>query len=407
MEACWKLLTYLSCLAGGCLSVAVVDFHPVAVFAAADSLDPVLVAQVPLYGGGQSLLKGHLPLPAQLLLDFGAVDGVAAVVAGTILYVGDGLTDCLGGLSQLLGRQLNELVQQLDVLPLVFATDVVFFTSAALPHDLPNRPVVVLYINPVTDVSAVAVHGKTLALAHVQNHQGKELFRELVGAVVVGAIGKGDGQAVGVEVGHGQVVAGCLTGGVGAAGVVGGGLHKVAGLSQGAVHLVGGHVVEQDALLESIFRLPEGAGGVQQGVGSHHIGADKGLRPQDGAVHMAFRRKVDDGVDGVFSEDCVHGGTVADVRLLKEVAAAGLRAARPEFFLDVRQALPVACVGEAVHVHHGAGKACVGKSLVVGGGHTKQVVDKVAADKTGAACYQNTCQLSCSHDCSFVISTLD
>lgn len=93
MEACWKLLTYLSCLAGGCLSVAVVGFHPAAVFSAADACNPVLVAQVPLYGGGQSLLKGHLPLPAQFGLDFGAIDGIAAVVAGAVLYVGDGLAD--------------------------------------------------------------------------------------------------------------------------------------------------------------------------------------------------------------------------------------------------------------------------------------------------------------------------
>lgn len=371
------------------LPFPVVGFHPAAVLSAADALDPGLMAQVPLDGGGQSLLKGHLPLPAQLLLDLCAVDGVAAVVAGSVLHVGDGLPDCFGRFPQLLSRQLNELVQQLDVFPLVLAADVVFFAHTSLAHDVQHRPVVVLHVNPVPDVLAIAVDWQVLSLAHVQDHQGQELLRELVGAVVVGTVGECHRQAVGVEVGHSQVVAGGLAGGVGAAGVVGGGLHKVAGLSQGAVHLVGGHVVEQDSLLESIFRLPEGAGGVQQGVGSHHIGADKGLRPQDGAVHVAFRRKVDDGVHLVFSQDCVDGSPVADVNLLKEVAAAGFRAAGTVLFLDVRQVLPVARVGEAVHVHHGAAKVRIGEGRVPGGGHAEKIMDKIAADEAGAPCHQD------------------
>ena len=105
---------------------------------------------------------------------------------------------------------------------------------------------------PVADLLAVAVDGKRLALERVGDHERDELFGELEGAVVVGAVGDDGGQAVGVDPGADEMVAGGLGGGVGAVGREGRLLveGRVVG-GEGAVDLVGGDVEEAEA----VFRL--------------------------------------------------------------------------------------------------------------------------------------------------------
>src|SRR5688572_33099212 len=53
------------------------------------ALDPWLVGQVPVNGLGHALLEGHRRCPAELALELGSVDGVAAIVAGSIGNEGD------------------------------------------------------------------------------------------------------------------------------------------------------------------------------------------------------------------------------------------------------------------------------------------------------------------------------
>ena len=55
------------------------------VVAAGDVLHPLLVVEVPVDGQDDALLEGSLGVPAQIVLDLGGVDAVAAVVAQTCL----------------------------------------------------------------------------------------------------------------------------------------------------------------------------------------------------------------------------------------------------------------------------------------------------------------------------------
>jgi len=77
-------------------------------------------------------------------------------------------------------------------------------------YDGPNDGGAVLDVEPVADVLPLAVDRKTLPFEHVQDHEGGELFEELVGAVVVRAVREGDGEVVGVVVGAHEVVGGSL-----------------------------------------------------------------------------------------------------------------------------------------------------------------------------------------------------
>ena len=65
----------------------------------------------------------------------------------------------------------------------------------------------VLDVEPVARVLAVAVHRQRLALDDVVNHERNQLLGEVVRPVVVGAIRDDDRQAVGLVVGAHKVVA--------------------------------------------------------------------------------------------------------------------------------------------------------------------------------------------------------
>ena len=73
----------------GCLSVGV---HVVVVFhvvAAGDIVHPFLVVEIPADGTLNAFLELETGFPTQFALQFGAVDGVAHVVSGTVGDKGD------------------------------------------------------------------------------------------------------------------------------------------------------------------------------------------------------------------------------------------------------------------------------------------------------------------------------
>lgn len=219
--------------------------------------------------------------PAELALQLGAVDGVAAVVAGA---VGDPV-EVLGVLS----HRLEDHAQDRDVVPLAGGSDEVGLPRAALGEDVPHRGGVVLGVDPVADVLAAAVELGADAVDYVRDLPGDELLHVLVGAVVVGAVGDRGAKPVGAGPCAHEHVGARLGGAVGRARVVGrllGELRRVVE-RQVAVDLVGGDVVVADAVL---------ADGLQQAEGALDVGAQERLGVGDGVVVVGLGCVVDDGV---------------------------------------------------------------------------------------------------------------
>ena len=181
---------------------------------------------------------------------------------------------------------------------------------------------VVVDVEPIALVGAVAVDRQPLALEGVERDEGDELLRELPGAVVVGGVGDEGGQAVSVEPGAHEVVRGGLAGGIGAARVVRRGLGKGrVGGAEGAEHFVRRDVVEAErGLLLLVEGGPIGAGGVEQDEGADDVGVDERRRAIDGPVDVALGGQVHDGVRLVLGKHLAHGVGVADVGLDMEVA---------------------------------------------------------------------------------------
>ena len=285
--------------------------------------------------------------PAELALELGGVDGVAAVVAGA---VGDPV-EVLGVLS----HGLQDHAQHGDVVLLAISPDEVGLPRAALGEDVPDGAGVVLGVDPVADVLALPVELGADAVDDVRDLPGDELLHVLAGAVVVGAVGDRGAQAVGAGPGAHEHVGGRLGARVRRGRVVRsllGELRRVVE-REVAVDLVGGDVVVADAVL---------ADGLQQAEGALHVGAQEGLRVGDGVVVVALGGVVHDGV--VARHDPVEQPGVADV------AHDELHAARGQ----ARDVLGVAGVGQLVQ------DGDVDVRVVV-----HDVVHEVAADEAAAA----------------------
>ena len=216
-----------------------------------------------------------------------------------------------------------------------------------------RRPVVVLDVDPVPHVAAVAHQRHLPAVEQVGGEEGDQLLGELVRPVVVGAPRHHDGQAVGGVVAEGDEVGSRLGGRVGRTRRQDVGL-GVGALVDRAVHLVGGDVQEAAD--------PEAVGDVAQHVGAEGVGVHEREGVGDGAVDVALGGEVD---DGVVAGHVLEGGVL--------VADVGLHEPAPAIVDQVAEVLDVAGVGQLV----------VDGDLVVAVG--QHPTDVVGADEPGRA----------------------
>ena len=142
----------------------------------------------------QSTVSGRPPSPNECSRrpaerpQLRVVDRVAAIVARPVLDVADQ--------GRVGAGQLEDAVGDLDVL-VVLAADVVDLTRRALVEDELDPGAVILGVQPLPHLLAVAVDGQRLALERVRDEERDELLRVLVRAICVGAAGDRGADAVG------------------------------------------------------------------------------------------------------------------------------------------------------------------------------------------------------------------
>ena len=105
---------------------------------------------------------------------------------------------------------IDDGLDNVDVFPLVEATDVVGFSNGALMEDKVDGTGMVFHIEPVAYVLALAIDREGLAVTDIVDEERDELLGELVRAVVVGAIGDYGRHSIGVVIGTNEMVAACL-----------------------------------------------------------------------------------------------------------------------------------------------------------------------------------------------------
>src|SRR5207248_4302900 len=95
------------------------------------------------------------------------------------------------------------------------ATYVVALAGTAAGHDFVERAGVVVDIEPVPDIVALAIDRDRLAVQRLQDRQRDQLFREMVGSIIVRAVAHHGRQAIGLMPGAHEVVGGGFRGGIG------------------------------------------------------------------------------------------------------------------------------------------------------------------------------------------------
>lgn len=260
-------------------------------------LPPGTVVRVPLDGLLQALLEVRVHrLPAELGPQLRAVDRVAAVVAGTVPDPVE--------VVRALAHHGQDVLQHGDVVAFAVRADEVRLAQAPLGQDGPHAGGVVVRVDPVAHVQAVAVQLRAQSLEDVRDLTGDELLHMLVRAVVVAAVADRGADAERTVPGAHQQVRTRLRRRIRARGMVRGLLRELRRIVQGeiAVHLVGAHVMVAHIVL---------AGRLQQAERALHVRLQKRLRVRDAVVVVGLRRVMHDRV--MARHDFVEQLGVADV----------------------------------------------------------------------------------------------
>ena len=296
-------------------------------------------------------------------------------MALTVLHISDQIRahQGLAGISlrQHLLQGLYNDVNNLDILLFIMTADIVGLKQSSLLLHHINGLGMILHIQPVTHIFTVPIHRQLLALQRIVDDQRNQLFRELVRAVVIGAVSDIGREMVGIHVGLYQHVRTGLTCGVRAVGIIGCGLIEkgIFIIRQRTVHLIRGHMQELFTLLESAVRqLPGLLGTVQHHRRPQHIGLDKDLGIADTAVHMALGSKMHDSVDIILRKDLANRFLVTDIGLYKGIVLP---------VLHIFQVLQIARIGQGIHVDDAY-------LIVI---LFKHVMNVVRADESGASGY--------------------
>ena len=260
-------------------------------------LPPLAVACVPVDGGLQTGLEVRVRgRPTQFGPELRGIDRVSTVVARTVPHPVERVLA--------LSHHLQDHAKHGDVVPLAVRADQVGLADPALGQDRPHAAGMVLGVDPVAHVLALAVQLRADALEDVRDLARDELLHMLVRAVVVRAVGDCGPQAVRAGPRAHQHVGRGLGGRVRAGRMVRGGFREPGRVVQRqvAVHLVGAHVVVADPILPDRLEQAERA---------LHVRPQERLRVRDRIVVMGLGRVVHDRV--VARHDPVEQLGVADV----------------------------------------------------------------------------------------------
>ena len=190
---------------------------------------------------------------------------------------------------------------------------------------------------------AVAIDGQRLARQGVDDHQRDQLFREVIGPVVVAAVGGDHRQAGGVVPGAHQMVAGGLAGRVGAIWLVAVRLSKGrVARPQTAIHLIGRNMQKAEGRLGFTWKaIPVAAHLFKQVEGADDVGLDEVARAVNGTIDVAFGGKVDDGTGLMLGQQAGQQGAVTNVAANLPLLAAHLAFRHTPIGTLVQPALPL------------------------------------------------------------------
>ena len=262
------------------------------------------MVQVPLDGLFDAVGKFRFRQPAQFFMDFRRVDSVAPVMA---FAVGNMMDEAFR-LAQCFANQFDDV----DVLHFIVAADIIDFADAALLEDEVDGPAMVFDIEPVANIEAVPIDRQRLVMQGVDDHEGNQLFREMIWPIVIRATADGHRQTISPMISQDQKVCRSL-GGTVRAGRVNRRRFRKEQIRpvqrQITVDFIGRYLmIPLDAVL---------AASIHEDRRPHDIRFQENRRILNRPVDMGFRRKINDHIGMFFCKQRIHRIAVADIRLDK------------------------------------------------------------------------------------------
>ena len=315
-------------------------------------LPPGAVIEIPAYRFHDTVRELRFGQPAEFRMYLRRVDRVAHVVPLAVGYKRD---EALG-LAQLFADEFYDVY----VPHLVMPADVVYLALSAFSKYEVYRAAVILDVQPVAHVLALAVDGQRLIRQRVQDHKRDELLGEMVRTVIVRAAAYRDGKPVSAMVREHKEIRSRLGARIRAGRMQRSALGKEqvgAVERQVAVHFV------RRYLMVPLYAVL--AAGVHERRRTYDVGLQKDAGIFDTAVDVALRREIDHDIRLFLGEQPIHALAVADIQPHK----AEIRIVHNAF-----ESGKIACVSEFVNADY----AVTRMSL-------HHMEDEVAADESRAA----------------------
>ena len=233
-----------------------------------------------------------------------------------------------------------------QIASLASCTDVVSMSRRPAFEDGDERPGMVVDIEPIANVLASAVDGQRTSKKRIGDGQRDQLLRELIGAIVIAAIGEQHRHAIGAVPRQGEVIRCSLASRVRRSGIVRRGFGERALVAQAAKHFVGRDVEEAECALSWRRQtFPITARRFEQVVGPDNIGGNEVCGFGDRAIDVGFCCKVQHGVRMFTLEHDLQSGPVADVQLAERIA---------RILSYAFERIEICCIGQLVYVYDGA-----------------------------------------------------
>ena len=242
-------------------------------------------------------------------------------------------------------EQITQRVHHLQIGLFIPAADVIHLAQASGRKDPANGTAVILDVEPVTNLLTIAINWQRLTRQRVVDHQRNELFREMEGAIIVGAIGGQHWQTIGVVVGTHQVVGRRLARRVGTVRLVAVGFTECGRiLFQRAIDFICGDMQETEGLPLRIRKSGViGADSFEQAEGADNVGLDEIFRPVDGAVDMRFCSEVDHRAWLMFCQQAGQQIGIGNAAMDEHMASITGQAS---------QILQIAGIGQGIEIEH-------------------------------------------------------
>ena len=192
------------------LSLAIHLFIVGLIVATRDILKPLFIVEIPLYCFFYAFFELERWFPTKLCLKFARVDGITGIMAEAVGDVGDEVEVFAFLASEESVNGIFHYLDDVDVLPLVEAANVVGFGYFALMEDKVDGTGMVFYKEPVAHVFALAIDWQWLAMADVVDEERNQLLRELIRTIIVRTVGHDGRHAVSIVEGTNKMIGTCL-----------------------------------------------------------------------------------------------------------------------------------------------------------------------------------------------------